>query len=98
VADRRAHGRHMAFRRGIPEGILVRRKTADALFENDRDRPFFVEERGPQERRLWGVIESTARSWWIICDQWSDDAEARSVILHIWKCACEWTLRLAPLL
>lgn len=96
VADRRAHDRHVAFRPGLNRAILVRRKTPDALFSDERDQPFFVEARGSRYRRLWAVIETTKRGWWVTTNQWSEDMEARSIILQVWKSACEWTRRLAP--
>jgi hypothetical protein len=72
------------------------RKEGSSLFEEDRRRPFYFSDEGPESGRPLGVYVTDQRPWW--CDVEMTADTSRDFAYERWNMVTMWLQRAAPTL
>ena len=78
--------------------VKVQRKTSSAFFRETQNLPIYFSPHHTAQDKLLACVETSARPWWVNCDERPDTEQHRSIALKIWELTLHWLVRLAPLL
>lgn len=78
--------------------IEVQRQGTEALFREAQDLPIYISPRHEALGKLLACTETSARAWWIQCDDSPNADRHRRIVAMVWDMTLTWLVRLAPLL